>query len=531
MCKPIAFNKAKTIKANGSITELSYDANQKRAMQRIDDATGGFETTYYVGGGYEYVEEYKNRQNIRKIRINLVAAGEHIGVYVKSLTNGVKNVDRLRYFHRDALGNIDLITDKNGQIVARQDYAPFGSRTQNLSKDVISDETRRGFTGHEHIDGAGLINMNARMYDPLTGRFLSADIYIQEPTLSLSHNRYIYVMNNPLKYTDPTGHFWQFIVGAAIAYITSHDSNPYVRMAGMIIGGAMMGGANVFGAAHMMANKVAAGFVMGGISSGDFKGAVIGGLSAGLTYGVGHGGLLGDSANWFETALGHGVVQGMIAEAQGNDFQSGFASGFIGHVSGVAVGGLEDTAVLAGVVGRTTIAAVFGGLASEATGGSFEDGALQAAVVHLFNQEVKKELTKRELLNRLSSNEWADLAGQIADSAANMRKTIQQMPDEFVEWLIQKKMDPVLMKAIWESKLSKIHYHTRAHEIAGKSLSNLLFSADVLTGPGKTIVWKSIDITVSLINESHNYSSYINYYGSVKFTQEWDIGVHIEIGY
>jgi hypothetical protein len=35
MCKPIAFNKAKTIKANGSITELSYDANQKRAMQRI----------------------------------------------------------------------------------------------------------------------------------------------------------------------------------------------------------------------------------------------------------------------------------------------------------------------------------------------------------------------------------------------------------------------------------------------------------------------------------------------------------------
>jgi RHS repeat-associated protein len=251
MCKPIAFNKAKTIKANGSITELSYDANQKRAMQRIDDATGGFETTYYVGGGYEYVEEYKNRQNIRKIRINLVAAGEHIGVYVKSLTNGVKNVDRLRYFHRDALGNIDLITDKNGQIVARQDYAPFGSRTQNLSKDVISDETRRGFTGHEHIDGAGLINMNARMYDPLTGRFLSADIYIQEPTLSLSHNRYIYVMNNPLKYTDPTGHFWQFIVGAAIAYITSHDSNPYVRMAGMIIGGAMMGGANLFGAAHM----------------------------------------------------------------------------------------------------------------------------------------------------------------------------------------------------------------------------------------------------------------------------------------
>jgi len=68
--------------------------------------------------------------------------------------------------------------------------------------------TDRGYTGHLHADGVGLIHMNGRMYDPILGRFISADPLIQSPNNLQSLNRYSYVMNNPLSYTDPTGYSW-----------------------------------------------------------------------------------------------------------------------------------------------------------------------------------------------------------------------------------------------------------------------------------------------------------------------------------
>ena len=66
-------------------------------------------------------------------------------------------------------------------------------------------ETPRGFTGHEHLDSIGLIHMNGRVYDPTLGRFLSVDPFVPNPTATQSFNRYSYVINNPLSYTDPTG--------------------------------------------------------------------------------------------------------------------------------------------------------------------------------------------------------------------------------------------------------------------------------------------------------------------------------------
>jgi RHS repeat-associated protein len=65
---------------------------------------------------------------------------------------------------------------------------------------------KRGYTGHEHIDAFGLINMNGRMYDPRLGRFLSPDPFVQAPNYTQSYNRYSYVWNNPMKYVDPTGY-------------------------------------------------------------------------------------------------------------------------------------------------------------------------------------------------------------------------------------------------------------------------------------------------------------------------------------
>ncbi len=70
------------------------------------------------------------------------------------------------------------------------------------------DATPRGFTGHEMLDDLGLVHMNGRIYDALLGRFLSADIVVQNPADLQAFNRYSYVLNRPLTLVEPTGYFW-----------------------------------------------------------------------------------------------------------------------------------------------------------------------------------------------------------------------------------------------------------------------------------------------------------------------------------
>ncbi|MDR1526181.1 MAG: RHS repeat-associated core domain-containing protein [Dysgonamonadaceae bacterium] len=75
----------------------------------------------------------------------------------------------------------------------------------------------RGYTGHEHLPEFGLINMNGRMYDPLLGRFLSPDPFVQMPDFSQSYNRYSYCLNNPFKFSDPSGEkWWHWALGVAL---------------------------------------------------------------------------------------------------------------------------------------------------------------------------------------------------------------------------------------------------------------------------------------------------------------------------
>ena len=103
-------------------------------------------------------------------------------------------------------------------------YDPFGERRNSDWIGAISPaefaallaemnvRTSRGFTGHEHLDRTGLIHMNGRIYDPQLGRFLSPDPFIPHPTLAQSWNRYSYVRNNPLSYTDPSGFMEEIVI-------------------------------------------------------------------------------------------------------------------------------------------------------------------------------------------------------------------------------------------------------------------------------------------------------------------------------
>jgi len=124
----------------------------------------------------------------------------------------------------DESGNIITHTDENGIVVkvGRFAYDPWGARRNPndwRQKDLrVKWIVNRGYTGHEHLDAFGIINMNGRVYDPATGMFFSPDPYVQAPGNWVNYNRYGYCMNNPLKYTDPSGNnpLLLILVGAAI---------------------------------------------------------------------------------------------------------------------------------------------------------------------------------------------------------------------------------------------------------------------------------------------------------------------------
>ena len=105
-----------------------------------------------------------------------------------------------------------MITDQNGNEISRMAFDPFGKRLTEhvgssvLSQDAANDSSYHGYTGHSQLDHLGLVHMGGRVYDPDSGRFLSADLFVQSPYNTQSYNRYSYVFNNPLRNTDPSGY-------------------------------------------------------------------------------------------------------------------------------------------------------------------------------------------------------------------------------------------------------------------------------------------------------------------------------------
>ena len=129
----------------------------------------------------------------------------------------------------DQQGNILSVVDENGGRVFDATYDAWGRQTVTLNTICL----HRGYTGHEMMGEFGLINMNrrslarsgesnGRVYDPTLGRFLSPDNYVQAPDNSQSFNRYSYCLNNPLKYTDPSGELAWFVPVIAGAIIGAY---------------------------------------------------------------------------------------------------------------------------------------------------------------------------------------------------------------------------------------------------------------------------------------------------------------------
>ena len=186
----------------------------------------------------------------------------------------------------------------------------------------------RGYTGHEHLDDFGLINMNARLYDPILGRFMGMDPYVQLPDYTQNFNRYSYVLNNPLKYTDPSG----AVIGIDDVLI------------GMAVGaviGALSGSISYSVKTAMSGGDGDAGQFLKSIGIGFLSGAAGGAVSP-LTGAIGDvfGHTLGNIGTELVRATAHGLVGGGLNAVQGENFWQGFGVSSISSLAGSGMGAL-----------------------------------------------------------------------------------------------------------------------------------------------------------------------------------------------
>lgn len=160
------------------------------------------ESTIYVGTDYEKITKYSTSGNEIIHRYTLSTGSNTIQIERENNSS----VDKPKYMLSDALGSTNVILDNQLEVEQRLAFDPWGMRMNVGDNSAVNKITTRGYTGHEMDDELGLINMNARVYDPYLARFLSADLLIPSPLNMQSYNRYSYVEGNPLTYFDPTGH-------------------------------------------------------------------------------------------------------------------------------------------------------------------------------------------------------------------------------------------------------------------------------------------------------------------------------------
>ena len=115
------------------------------------------------------------------------------------LATGWAHAGTVHYYYTDPQGTVLAKADAQGHILATYDYAPYGSQALGTPPDGP------GYTGHVNDPESGLVYMQARYYDPSTGRFLSVDPVGSAPGNVFNFNRYGYANNNPVVNVDPDG--------------------------------------------------------------------------------------------------------------------------------------------------------------------------------------------------------------------------------------------------------------------------------------------------------------------------------------
>ncbi len=369
-----AFNKPLSIFSDDASYSFYYDNDFNRIIETI------------YGEGFSRVKINPSALYQIEIEDGVKTRRRHIPTPVGVV--GVSNYDESdsstarRYFLKDHLGSSSVIADDSGNAQSNYSYDAWGNPRNASDWSALSAwpdyEADEGFTGHEMMSSLELVHMNGRVYDPLIGRFLSPDIVIQAEGNLQNYNRYSYVLNNPLKYTDPSGNEIFSIIATVIAI-----------------------GAKDLAAHHLFLLFFTAGFLDAYAESGDvgvsLKAGLISGTSAYFAHEIGTWFKDGWAADAFQgptlanvvKATFHGVRGGIAAELSGGNFGAGAGAAFFGDYGG----GLASEYIGEGLI----VSAILGGTASEIGGGKFSNGALSGAMTFVLNTAMHREVVDVEI--------------------------------------------------------------------------------------------------------------------------------------
>ena len=298
------FGKIETLSDNGYVLSFTYGPDEERWKTVLQHNGTTIRTTLYADG-YERITENGQTRHFYYLD------GGVIYVLNDGETNGT-----FYYSFTDHLGSITRIYTKNGTKVFSAEYDAWGKQT--VTTNTLG--FHRGYTGHEMLPEFGLINMNGRLYDPILGRFLSPDNYVQLPDFSQSFNRYSYCLNNPLKYTDPSGEivWWvaAIVVGGTLnAAFNADNINNFGDFFKFFAVGTAAG----------LAGGYVGNLVSGAIATGGFCGGFLVGGASGAAGGL----ILGGGNSW----LSHGSFGDILSNAFLGAALGGLTGGLIGGVT------------------------------------------------------------------------------------------------------------------------------------------------------------------------------------------------------
>ncbi|QTL97138.1 hypothetical protein GM661_03685 [Iocasia frigidifontis] len=197
-----ADNRLKAVYYKGELkVEYSYDADGKRIVSDTEEGITHFVFNY---SGKVIYEESIGSDGENKVTSYVYALSKQLA-RVEGVIGGEGEVI---YYHYDNLGSTRLMTDEDGEVVFDQDYLPFGGDLAVVGDLEPQNDVGESYkyTGQRQEVSIGFYYYGARFYDPGIGRFISEDSYAGELVNPQGQNIYVYVMNNPMKYVDPTGH-------------------------------------------------------------------------------------------------------------------------------------------------------------------------------------------------------------------------------------------------------------------------------------------------------------------------------------
>ncbi|WP_082129181.1 RHS repeat-associated core domain-containing protein [Chryseobacterium gallinarum] len=385
------------------------------------DGEGKFTKYYSEDGSYEVIKDNMTGKEKHILYIGGTPYESNI-VYLK---NYDESTGSYKFLHKDYIGSILAISDEAGNKLEQRHFDAWGNFTHLqigngaiiTDKNIIDNASLlidRGYTSHEHFAEVGIIHMNGRLYDPLLRRFLNADENIQDPYNTQNYNKYGYVLNNPLMFSDPNGEFFVFAFVAAWGVslfwggvITAAIIGTAVGLAAYSLGVAISGGKWQLGGALKS-------MFWGGVS-----GAVTFGIGSVFTPAAGTVLTLTDKvASAMAQGLVHGFAQGTLSLMQGANFTHGFAGGISGSWGASLFGGLAGSFANS-TTGTILSGALLGGVASELAGGNFWQGALVGGVVAGLNHAMHGGFSKKYDVNVLHDDGGANGMGHEAIAFRN----------------------------------------------------------------------------------------------------------------